>query len=238
MNIKLLITCYEGNYKKIIKYVKNSNPNVEIILYNKKNSDFGIPVKNIGVDAYDKLHYIINNYENLPDIVIFSTDNMLSDGNKKSKKFKYIINNLSVLKNNSGFLTGHIFQIPKEKTKFELIIYPKTNKKIIRSTIKPYDKWFKTFINKDLLIDETYICMKSTFAVTKDLILSNSKDYYCSLLEEVKKHSIRGHDSEVPHYFEHAWVEIFCKNNVNLMFHDSKTYGAVDSNQNIIKKSI
>jgi len=230
MNIKLLITCYEGNYKKIIKYVKNSNPNVEIILYNKKNSDFGIPVKNIGVDAYDKLHYIINNYENLPDIVIFSTDNMLSDGNKKSKKFKYIINNLSVLKNNSGFLTGHIYKIPKNETKFELCKYKNVN--LIRSTISPYNKWFYTFINKNINIDNTYISKKSVFAVTKDLILLNSKEYYIKLLQEVEKHSIYGHDSEVPHYCERAWVEIFCKNDISKMFHDNSTYGFIINDKN------
>ena len=43
-------------------------------------------------------------------------------------------------------------------------------------------------------------------------------------LEEVEKHSIKGHDSEVPHYFEYAWVEIFCKNNKKLMFHNFKNY--------------
>ena len=129
---------------------------------------------------------------------------------KKKKKIKYILNNIDILKKKSGFLSGHIFKIPTEETKFELNIYPRTKKKNIQSTIRPYDKWFNTFINKSIPVNNTYICMKSTFAVTKDLILSNSKDYYVHLLEEVEKHSICGHDSEIPHYFERAWVEIFC----------------------------
>ena len=232
MKIKLLITCYEGNFNKIIDYIKKYNQDIEIVLYNKKNNDFGIPVKNIGVDSYDKLHYIINNYENLPDIIIFSTDSMLSEGEKKSKKFKYIINNLSILKNKSGFLTGHIFKIPKESINFELKTYPKTQKEIIRSTIRPYQSWFYKFINNYFDIKDTYVCNKSTFAVTKDLILSNSKNYYIELLEEVEKHSVKGHDSEVPHYFERAWVELFCKNDISKMFHDDKTYGLVDSIKN------
>jgi len=227
MNISVLITCYNGKYNKIINYSKNHIENINIILYNKKNDTFGIPVKNVGVDAYDKLHYIINNYDNLPDIILFSTDNMLSEGVKKAKKIKYIVKNIDILKNKSGFLTGHIFKIPKESIKFELSVYPKTKKKIIRSTIRPYNKWFNTFINSDININDTYICKKSTFAVTKDLILSNSKEFYIKLLEEVEKHSVKGHDSEVPHYFEHAWVEIFCKNNTEFMFHDFKTYGKI-----------
>ena len=64
------------------------------------------------------------------------------------------------------------------------------------------------------------------------LILSNSKEFYIGLLEEVEKHSIKGHDSEVPHFFENAYVELFCKSDVSKMFHDDKHYGAVDSIRN------
>lgn len=223
--INILITCYNGEFKEIIKYIKNKRNDINVILYNKKNKDFGIPVKNIGVDAYDKLHFIINNYDNLPDIIIFSTDNILSEGNKKSKKLKYIIENINILKSKSGLLAGHIYKIPKNEIKFELSKYKNIN--IIRSSIKPYDKWFNTFINKNINVADTYSNKKSVFAVTKDLILSNSKDFYINLLKEVEKHSLNGHDSEVPHYFERAWVEIFCKNDISKMFHDEKTYGSI-----------
>tara|TARA_B100001059_G_scaffold109603_1_gene109666 strand:+ start:3679 stop:4356 length:678 start_codon:yes stop_codon:yes gene_type:complete len=225
MNITLLITCYNGDYNKIINYVKNKINNVNIILYNKKNKDFGVPVKNVGVDAYDKLHYIINNYDNLPDIIIFSTDSILSEDDKKAKKIKYIIENINILKNKSGLLTGNIYKIPKNNTTFELSNYK--NIDLIRSTIKPYDKWFYTFINNNVDINNTYISKKSVFAVTKDLILSNSKNFYINLLKDVEKHSVNGHDSEVPHYFERAWVEIFCKNDVSKMFYDEKTYSSI-----------
>ena len=29
---------------------------IKVVLYNKKNDRFGIPIKNVGVDAYDKFH--------------------------------------------------------------------------------------------------------------------------------------------------------------------------------------
>ena len=35
MKIKVLITCYNGNFKKIIDYLDKSK--FEIVLYNKKN---------------------------------------------------------------------------------------------------------------------------------------------------------------------------------------------------------
>jgi len=229
MKLTTLITCYNGNFEKIINYLKQQHPDMEIILYNKKNKDFGVPVKNVGVDAYDKLHFIINNYDNLPDIVFFSTDNMFSN-TKKIKKIEYIVNNINILKENSGFLTGHIFPMPKNEIKFELPVY--NNIKNIRANIIPYDKWFNTFINENMDVSNTYICKKSTFAVTKDLILSNSKEFYIGLLEQVENYSVRGHDSETPHFLERAYVELFCKNDISKMFHDNKKYGNIDSNKN------
>lgn len=224
MKIKVLITCYNGNFKKIIDYLDKSK--FEIVLYNKKNSDFGIPVKNVGVDAYDKFHFIVNNYDNLPDIVIFTTDNALVE-KKKIKKLKYIIKNIDILKEKSGFLTGHIFKIPDNEIEHKLDIYPRTGKKVITAPIRPYDKWFNKFIKNDINVKNTFTSKKSIFAVTKDLILSNSKNFYIDILNQIEKYSIEGPDSEVPHYLELAYVEIFCKNKKELMYHDFKTYGDI-----------
>jgi len=258
-NITCLISYFSGDYKNIVFYLKdkiysynrinNNNYELNIIIYNKnsdkeivfdinidnkflKNNNNIINVPNIGVDAYDKLHYIINNYESLPNIILFSTDSMFYDP-KKQKKIKFILDNLHLLYQNSGFLTGHIYNIPPDECKFSLDYYIHNNikRKLYKSSIRPFDKWFNYFIlgkdsniNIKCDISNIYICKKSTFAVTRDLILSNSKNFYLKLLGEVCKNSKMGHDSEVPHYLERAWVEIFCKNNVNKMFHDFNTY--------------
>ena len=121
-------------------------------------------------------------------------------------------------------MTGHIFKIPAKEIKFTLDKYVGTE--IIPSNIRPFDKWFNHFINKDIKVENIYVCKKSTFAVTKDLILKISKKKYEELIKEIEKHSINGHDSEVPHYFERAYLELFCKNDKSLMFHDFKTYGS------------
>ena len=221
MKIKALISVYEGNYKRIEKECLKLG--IEVVLYNKKNNKFGIPIKNIGVDAYDKFHYIIENYEKLPDIILFSTDNMFGNP-KKARKIRYILDNISILKNRSGFLTGHIYKITDKEIKFTL--NKRYGVEIIKSTLRPFDKWFNNFIDKNINVENIYVCKKSTFAVTKDLILKISKNTYKDFLKEIEKHSLSGHDSEVPHYFEMAYVEIFCKNNKSLMFHDFKTYGS------------
>ena len=221
MKIKALISVYEGNYKRIEKECLKLG--IEVVLYNKKNNKFGIPIKNVGVDAYDKFHYIIENYEKLPDIILFSTDNMFGNP-KKAKKIRYILDNISILKNRSGFLTGHIYKITEKEIKFALD--KRYGVEIIKSTIRPFDKWFNQLICKDTKVKNLYVCKKSTFAITKDLILKISKKKYEEYLKEVEIHSLNGHDSEVPHYFEMAYIELFCKNDKSLMFHDFKTYGS------------
>tara|TARA_B100000989_G_C19489198_1_gene448971 strand:+ start:163 stop:831 length:669 start_codon:yes stop_codon:yes gene_type:complete len=221
MQIKALISVYEGNYKKIEKECMKLG--VEVVLYNKKNNKFGTPIKNVGVDAYDKFHFIIENYENLPDIILFSTDNMFGNP-KKAKKIRYVLDYIDILKTRSGFLTGHIFKIPEKEIKFSLD--KRYGVEIIKSSVRPFDKWFNKFIDKDIKVENIYVCKKSTFAVTKDLILKISKKNYEEYLREVEMHSLNGHDSEVPHYFEMAYVALFCKNDKSLMFHDFKTYGS------------
>ncbi len=222
MKLTTLISVFEGNYKKIEKECLKLG--IEVVIYNKKNKKFGIPTKNIGVDAYDKFHFIVNNYENLPDIILFSTDSMFANP-KKSKKIRYILDYIDILKNRSGFLTGHIFRIPEKEIKFSLD--KRNGVPINPSSIRPFDNWFNHFINKDIKVENIYVCKKSTFAVTKDLILKNTKRTYENYLLEIEKHSKNGHDSEVPHYFERAYVELFCKNDKSLMFHDFKNYGMI-----------
>ena len=48
----------------------------EVEIYNNSSSNFETKVRKIGVDAYDKLHFKVNNYGNLPNIILFSTDNI------------------------------------------------------------------------------------------------------------------------------------------------------------------
>ena len=222
IKVEALISVYEGNYREIQQECEKLD--IKVTLYNKKNNEFGIPVKNIGVDAYDKFHFILNNYENLPDIIFFSTDSMFSTP-KKIKKIRFILDHIDILKNRPGFLTGHIFKIPKSEIKYKLD--KRFGIDIIPSSIRPFDKWFNHHINQDIDVSKIFICKKSTFAVTKDLILSNPKYIYQKFLEEIENHSINGHDSEVPHYFEMAYIELFCKNDTSLMFHDFKNYGSL-----------
>jgi len=223
MKIDFVVTHYDGNIDSIKKKINTLKLKVNLIIYNKKNNDYGIHLENKGVDAYDKMYHIINNYDNLADITIFTTDNVFTN-KKKIKKINFILDNLVSM---DGFLTGHIIK-NKEEHSFTLDTYNK--KKIILSPIRPFYKWFKHYINplKDKS-EDFYFCKKSIFAVSKELILSHSIDFYKNLLTHIKNYSVEGHDSEVPHYFERAWVEIFCGTDINKMNHDTNVYGNINA---------
>ena len=222
MKLVAQITYYDGDIKKITKLCENSG--FEVIIYNKKNSDFGYPTKDLGIDAYDKMHFIVNNYSNLPDITFFTKDSIFNSY-KKQKRFKFVLENISILFDRSGFLTGHISEILTSDIKFKIDKF--NDLELINASIRPFDAWFKEYINNNLDPYKILYSMKSIFAVTKDLILSNPIESYIKLMEEIEKNSINGNDSEVPHYMERSYVELFCKNQKNLMFHNFREYGPI-----------
>ena len=113
-----LITYFKGDYLKITKICEEFGFNVK--LYNKGNKDLGIKVKNIGVDVYDKFHFLVNNYHNLPDLLLFLTDTSFDDI-KKKRVIDFVLENHYILYEKSGFLTGHIQRIKKDDIDFAFV---------------------------------------------------------------------------------------------------------------------
>lgn len=218
-----ILTYFKGDYENITSICEHFGFNVKI--YNKSNKDLGIKVKNIGVDVYDKFHFIVNNYYNLPDLVLFLTDTSFDDI-KKKRVIEFVLENHYILYEKSGFLTGHIQKINKDDIDFFLNKYK--GKTLIKSLYRPYGLWFQKTINKNIKIGDTYVSKKGVFAVTKDLILSNPIEFYKKNLSEIESTSLSGHDSEVTHYWERAYTELFCKNNTKKMFHNFSRYGPIN----------
>lgn len=68
----------------------------EVEIYNKNVTNIGKKVKNIGAYAYYKFLYIVENYNNLPNIILFLTDNIYKFP-KKIRRFEYIRKPLLIL---------------------------------------------------------------------------------------------------------------------------------------------
>jgi hypothetical protein len=98
MNKKWIVTSYRHDISWIDSYTDN------YLIYDKSNelieTDKIKHQKNVGRNIYDTFHYIVNNYENLPDICVFIKGNIFNRmwldspaPHCKEEKFKKLINN-------------------------------------------------------------------------------------------------------------------------------------------------
>ena len=73
--MKYIISRYNHDMAPILKYAKE-----DFVLYDRseeKINDYRmIPVPNIGSDIFDKFTYIIDNYDNLPEIAVYTKANL------------------------------------------------------------------------------------------------------------------------------------------------------------------
>lgn len=73
--MKFILSRYNHNMDWLKDY-----PEAEVVMYDRSDVEphfeGAISVPNIGTDWYDKFTYIIDNYENLPDVALYSKANL------------------------------------------------------------------------------------------------------------------------------------------------------------------
>lgn len=160
----LVITHYDKNYDWAKSLAKQNS--LELYIYDKTN------ITNLGRESYSIFHYIIENYEKLPEIVIFFQDgiNGINENIKKNHPilpFEYYINC------SSTSMIGHLRTIDQ-----------KDNWKGCGQSNPSYPSLldFKQFlgVNKNEMIDKYFRC--SNFAIGRDVILLHTKEYYMNIL--------------------------------------------------------
>ena len=184
------------------------------IIYNKGvplNLTNEITLENVGRESHTYLYYIINNYENLPDIVVFTQGN-ISDHRPPGKSEYLLKLKTEAQEYGKSKPYGVYSSYGNQSTCWD----PEFNKKGDEFMMSDNYK------NKHLTFIEWYIKHVSPFypnpinlycsglfAVKKELILLNTKEYYQSLLEECNHHvnPIEGH------FFERSWYYIFSNRN-------------------------
>ena len=154
---------------------------------------------NVGREAHTYLYYIIQNYDNLPDIVFFTQGNIsdhkytISDiHNKFINLYKNQIcsNNYSNNINDGILKRNHIFEYLGVKlVPFKMGFF----------------NFFKTYITDNHRFTEFKIYYRAIFSVRKEAILSRSKEYYKTLLELLSYDN----NPEVGHFMERSWYYIF-----------------------------
>jgi hypothetical protein len=185
------------------------------IIYNKGvpleiNNE--IPLKNVGRESHTYLWHIIHNYDNLAEVTIF-TQGCISDS--KTMPNRNTLENLLRMKceaENEGksiFLNinkpisyEHRWSNPDfniKDGKWVLENNYNNNNKIL------FKDWFIQHTKETEFPDPLIWYGNGIFAIRKDIILKNPKDYYESLIKEVEHHinPIEGH------FFERSWYYIF-----------------------------
>lgn len=162
-----------------------------VIVYNKA---LGGDLPNIGREAHTYLTYIVENYDNLPDVVFFTQGAPDHTGGNSIEYFTNITGNCS---QNFHVTKGPSYQFSDDGHLHWDVLD--------QCPMNFYD-WFIKYVDENVdPRDDIVWYMGATFSVAKSKILSRSRDYYQNLLEQFPNHS----NPELAHFFERSWYYIF-----------------------------
>jgi hypothetical protein len=197
-----------ARYNEDINWLKEVMNNC--IIYNKGaklNIDNEIILKNVGRESHTYLNYIISNYENLPNIILFSQAR-ISDHIKQNEieLFKELIEEAKIYGKSMPLYSYNTVYKEEFNT-----WGPDWNFRNCHVINKPYSitkisfkDWFINNIKKNYP-DPIHLYCNGIFAVRRDLILKNSKDFYKKLIKQCDYHI----DPIEGHFFERSWYYIF-----------------------------
>jgi hypothetical protein len=204
MSYKIIVARYNENIEWLNSEMSNC------IIYNKGNKlniYNEILLENLGRESETYLHYIITNYYNLPDVVVF-TQARISD-HKGSDDINYLINiknqALNCSKSTNFFKhndVGDNIHFDKEWNLRKDGYYLKDNYK--NNNPITFLEWFKNNININYPNPMCIYC-NAIFAVKKENIINKPLEYYKKLILEVNHHI----NSTEGHFFERSWYYIF-----------------------------
>ena len=206
MSYKIIV----ARYNESIEWLNSELSNC--IIYNKGeklNIDNEILLNNVGRESETYLNYIITNYDNLPDVVVFTqakiSDHIVLD--------KDDINYLLTLKDQAFVNNKSIPNLIHSQTNIHSCWDKKWNVNNGQFVLEnnyfnnlqiTFEDWFKTHINSNYP-EPIHIYRNGIFAVKKELILNNSIEYYKQLILQVNHHI----NPTEGHFFERSWYYIF-----------------------------
>jgi hypothetical protein len=173
------------------------NYSIELIVYEKcnfcKDVPRGIrckPRRNVGREQETFLAFVIDNYEALPNDILFVAL-PLSKHNRKDRIIAMIENNVigceSVLEGQENF----------QLDEYE-------GKQMDLASIRPFKMWYETFVS-EWDSQEKAICWNGIMKTTRERILRKPREFYETLLNEVSS----SNNAEVGHFMERSMGSMF-----------------------------
>jgi hypothetical protein len=197
MSYKIIVSRFNENIYWLSDEIDNC------IIYNKGdklNIENEIILENVGRESHTYLHYIITNYDNLPDVVVFTQGKILDHIGSDDVRYLIDIKNQALENSKSQIVSIHhnIEYWNLVNGEYYLQNNYKNNKPVI------FLDWFKENINMTYP-EPLYNYSFGIFSVKKELILKHPIEYYKRLILEVDHHI----NPAEGHFFERAWYYIF-----------------------------
>ncbi len=161
-----------------------------------------IDIPNVGRETHTILYHIINNYDNLNDITVFSQGKY--DDHMTTDEFNNLFN-LNELGYSTNYICSSIFG--KYKSTYTFRIMDWKGKLSPTKYNENYGQWYERVIQKPFPEEHKIIWTGSFFGITSKNIKQYSKEFYERLLNEgdLNIH----HSPEAAHFMERTWTKLF-----------------------------
>lgn len=156
---------------------------------------------NVGRESHTYLYHIINNYDNLPALTVFTQarylDHLYQEDFDNLFRTKTASTNFTDGRTWGSMLIGYDCRISSwdshhTKTKLD----------------ECYGQWYERIFNKPFPHNEFLVYKGGIFAVSADIIRSYPKSFYQTLLNEVN----HTRSPEEGHFMERTWSKMFAYN--------------------------
>ena len=170
-------------------------------------------MKNIGRMEHTIAHYIIENYDQLPEVLLFITANILMNP-EKGKYLGNITRNINKIKNNyKGFYSPRFKKVKNNYNYSFKIKENNINNELIdndsKSEFKNFQEWKSVLIDNE---DIHYVAYRSNFAVCRENIKNIPLKIYENILESLSTNNL-----ENSFFVERIWAHLFRKYSYKLI---------------------
>jgi hypothetical protein len=181
------------------------------MIYNKDQGENLLP--NIGKCDHTYLHYIIEHYDDLPEMIVFAPASCYSNPRKKTL-FNQVLYH-AIINKTTVFVGKQIPDLLKGNYEFTLDKWESTNSEnrtidinLDISPIRPYGKWYETYFNESC----PFITFFAIMSVHKNDILKKPRSWYQQFLN-----MLLTPNPEQGHYIERSWGLIFSNTKASII---------------------
>ena len=212
-NIHLVV----ARYNEDLEWLKNKKFDYPTTIYNKGTNDLFykpkdckvIQLPTVGVCVHTYFYHIIENYDKLPDVVIFLPGSCMDEHKRKKtlstlSKTKRTKNSVFLVNKSENDILNDFYDFTIDNWKSTNLQNSQLNSESVinKSEIRPFGKWYNQIFPNIKINSINY---HGIFSVSKTHIQNRTKESYQELIKFVQNHK----NEECAHYFERSFIAVF-----------------------------